>query len=618
MTSPAVWRSWTLAALAEPSLAGLDEDLELGAIEAVAIRFADRFAPHDREYDFVVTDREQQGERPVWHDGVRAALAALRSERLVGKGGLTAKGRQVAQALDESALTPDPLSAEPLEQQRPSAGRQPVQAPPGVIAAPLRNLKKKGTTEAAQAGTEQTRVMAELNLQYGPGADAAFERLEVLWRLVTGGRQPMRLTRQYASGPLSMNEMDRLVAADAAPQRWTARSLYRIWPDFPVQLHIDRSRVTVKADAARRTFNAHGDGIVWAVIDTGIWDGHPHFAGNSTLTHESVKDLHRAFPLDGPPTRDGALVDEDGHGTHVAGIIAGGIEPWLAANSKGSVRALETRANPKNANEPLRVPRQISDHSMLAGMAPQARLVSLKAVDGHGSLDDRVSRLICALEYVREVNGDTVEGMRIHGVNLSVGYGFDPKWYACGESPLCREVDKLVRSGVVVVVAAGNSGFGTLNVAEDAPNTFGFSMTINDPGNAERAITVGATHRDSPHTYGVSYFSSKGPTGDGRNKPDLVAPGEAITSCAAGSNLTAVMPGAPDRDTAVYVEESGTSMAAPHVSGVVACLLSVNREFVGRPEVVKQVLLDAATPLGRHTDFQGRGLVNLLGALESI
>jgi subtilisin family serine protease len=196
-------------------------------------------------------------------------------------------------------------------------------------------------------------------------------------------------------------------------------------------------------------------------------------------------------------------------------------------------------------------------------MAPRARLVSLKAVRSGGTPDDRVNRVIAALAYVREVNGQSTDGMRIHGVNLSVGYEFDPRWFACGRSPLCKEVDKLVRSGVAVVVAAGNTGYGAVDPEFAGPATFGLGMTINDPGNAERAITVGSTHRDAPHAYGVSYFSSKGPTGDGRAKPDLVAPGERITSCAAGAKLAAVLAGEVADDTAVYVQQTGTSMAAP-------------------------------------------------------
>jgi subtilisin family serine protease len=201
-------------------------------------------------------------------------------------------------------------------------------------------------------------------------------------------------------------------------------------------------------------------------------------------------------------------------------------------------------------------------------------------------------------------------------VNLSLGYEFDPQWFACGQSPLCKEVDKLIRTGVVVVVAAGNSGYGSLAVLQDAPSRFGLGMTINDPGNAELAITVGSTHRDAPHSYGVSYFSSKGPTGDGRPKPDLVAPGERITSCAAGRNLTSVLGTETSPDTAVYVEDSGTSMAAPHVSGAIAALLSVRREFIGRPERIKQIFTDSATSLRRDATFQGAGLLDLMRALQ--
>jgi hypothetical protein len=97
------------------------------------------------------------------------------------------------------------------------------------------------------------------------------------------------------------------------------------------------------------------------------------------------------------------------------------------------------------------------------------------------------------------------------------------------QSPLCVEVERLIKSGVVVVVAAGNTGYGYVQ-AQGKPTaaTAGLDLTINDPGNADLAITVGSTHRDMPHIYGVSYFSSKGPTGDGRMKPDLVAPGERL------------------------------------------------------------------------------------------
>jgi subtilisin family serine protease len=92
-----------------------------------------------------------------------------------------------------------------------------------------------------------------------------------------------------------------------------------------------------------------------------------------------------------------------------------------------------------------------------------------------------------------ELNGQKL--IRVHGVNLSLGYEFDPEWFACGQSPLCVAVNRLVRSGVVVVVAAGNTGYGTLKSVQRLTST-GFAMSINDPGNAELPITVGSTHRD--------------------------------------------------------------------------------------------------------------------------
>jgi subtilisin family serine protease len=247
-------------------------------------------------------------------------------------------------------------------------------------------------------------------------------------------------------------------------------------------------------------------------------------------------------------------------------------------------------------------------------VAPDCLLVSLKVLDKNG--DGRVSDIMRALVYIRESLNDDPKMLRIHGVNLSVGYDFDAQMFACGQSPLCVEVDRLVRSGVVVVTAAGNTGYGSVGAADRATKT-GLSNTINDPGNAALAITVGSTHRESPHTFGVSYFSSKGPTGDGRLKPDLVAPGERITSCIAKSKRERCGIQVPD-DVAVYIDDSGTSFAAPHVSGAIAAFLSIRREFIQRPEDVKRIFLESATSLGRERYFEGHGLVDLMRAIQSV
>jgi serine protease AprX len=168
----------------------------------------------------------------------------------------------------------------------------------------------------------------------------------------------------------------------------------------------------------------------------------------------------------------------------------------------------------------------------------------------------------------------------------------------------------------VVGVSSGNTGYGFQSTKFEGTVAAGMDLSINDPGNAELAITVGATHRDMPHTYGVSYFSSKGPTGDGRMKPDLVAPGEKVISCAAGKVRDEAE--AQAKDSFEYAEQSGTSMAAPHVSGVIAAFLSVRREFIGQPEAVKRIFMNTATDLKRDRYFQGAGLVDLMRAIQSV
>ncbi|MFT4219860.1 MAG: S8 family peptidase [Microbacterium sp.] len=391
--------------------------------------------------------------------------------------------------------------------------------------------------------------------------------------------------------------------AEAAPRRL----VYRIWPNFEVAATIHRSVTTVKADAAVRSFDASGDGIVWAVLDTGVEASHPHFATYDTL--KLADNLSPRSFVAGSTDAD-ALRDPNGHGTHVAGIIAGG--QVATARKKIWAATWYRTADGDTGVQRVELPQ-------ISGMAPRTKILPIKVLR-----DDRtgdLAALLAALEYIQELNRDGRE-INVHGVNLSLGYPFDPSWFATGSSPVCREVDRLVSDGVCVVASAGNTGYGAALDSARREMRLGFGMTINDPGNAARAITVGSTSV-KPYTTGVSYFSSKGPTGDGRMKPDLVAPGERVVSAGAGELLAkakAALPSGGGHKTpdVGYVEDSGTSMSAPHVSGVAAAFLSVHREFIGRPDDVKRILKESASDLGRERVFQGAGLVDAMRAIQSV
>jgi serine protease AprX len=471
--------------------------------------------------------------------------------------------------------------------------------------------------------------MIELNLLYGKGLQAAAEAFEELFRMVIGSRTTeerrlRRISKTYYSCQINVEEWKKLTDADAKDNRGrekapTERCIYKIWPDFPVAPLIDQSVATVKADAAYRSYSATGDGICWAVIDSGIDMKHIHFGDPnrnrqySTLLDPGVKDLHRDFTQDDaqPKQNYSALTDGFGHGTHVAGIIAGGLNPDLKPGQDFAV--FENVFESDSGGKKTMVPKQRTvKPEAIHGVAPQCKLVSLRVLDSLGR--GNTSNIIRALSYIREeVNGDP-KFLRIHGVNISLGYEFDAEMFACGQSPLCIEVDRLVRTGVVVVVAAGNTGYAQIQTIQRSTK-IRIASTINDPGNSRLAITVGATHRDSPHTYGVSYFSSAGPTGDGRLKPDIVAPGERITSCAVGRKAAGL---SLANNASAYIDDSGTSMAAPHVSGAIAAFLSIRREFLQKPEDVKRIFLESATPLGREKYFEGEGLVDLMRAIQSV
>ena len=213
----------------------------------------------------------------------------------------------------------------------------------------------------------------ELNVQYVsglPGAAKAFLELhgEVCGRISREDsipepeEAPAKIGKSYYRCDLRVKEWRAIVAedekraaqkAESPEEQSRNRCVYRLWPDFPVEGQISRSVSTIKADAALRSFEASGEEITWAVIDSGISADHPHFGTSDdehTLRHRSVRDLHRCFApvfqqngpvrkyfrlpdpdVEPPPKdrdaevaqhREWALRDDYGHGTHVAGIIA--------------------------------------------------------------------------------------------------------------------------------------------------------------------------------------------------------------------------------------------------------------------------------------------------------
>jgi subtilisin family serine protease len=365
----------------------------------------------------------------------------------------------------------------------------------------------------------------------------------------------------------------------------------RIWKNSAKWAFIYQSVHTTQAFPAHRSYFASGEKVTWAVLDSGIHWTHPHFNGTrATITNVydcTSREQRRAqvlTPLDkNIPADVEAARDRFGHGAHVAGIIAGA---HTASTKDGEEREM-------------------------SGMAPSANLVIYKVLDNNGSGED--SWIIKALDHIFETNeraGRTV----IHGVNLSLGGEFDVESFNCGYTPLCVELRRLWRQGVVVVIAAGNEGFASLSTSDGDAIQANMGMSLGDPGNLEDAIVVGSVHKEKPHTYGTSFFSSRGPTADGRMKPDCVAPGERILSVRNDARTL----GANATIEDLYTEMSGTSMAAPHVSGLIAAFLSKRQEFVGRPDDVKEILLKNCTDLGRQRNMQGAGMPNLVKMLVNV
>ncbi|HPC83990.1 MAG TPA: S8 family peptidase [Thermoanaerobaculaceae bacterium] len=424
---------------------------------------------------------------------------------------------------------------------------------------------------------ERREVLIELRAE-GSASDLDLRRKEVEQRLTalvgpSAKNAAIEPLRHFVAANLTRREVEVLRGFKDAGAMTT------VWRDAAKSALIDVSTHTVQARPANESYGARGAGITWAVLDTGVWAGHPHFKryGNVAAQWDCTR---QGAPKKWDSRVDSRRLDGNGHGTHVAGIIAGW---WRSAPADGA------------------------DPVTYAGMAPEAKLHVYKVLgdDGRG----RDSWIIKALDHIWTVNEKASE-LLIHGANLSLGGAFDPRVYGCGHSPLCRELLRLWRQGVAVVIAAGNEGIMLLQ-GETELREVSLDVSIGDPANLDEAIAVGSVHKSNPHTCGVSYFSSRGPTADGRPKPDLVAPGERVMSASFRAAVHEELP------AELYVQMSGTSMAAPHVSGLLAAFLSLRRELIGRPDDVKKILLGNCTQLGRDPLFQGAGIPNLVKMLLS-
>ena len=304
-----------------------------------------------------------------------------------------------------------------------------------------------------------------------------------------------------------------------------------------------------------------GIGIGVAVIDSGMVDKKNGSVKKSDLNKSGTGDSRivysQSWVNDGLGTADGF-----GHGTHVAGIIGGS-----DYNSTGDVLTFK-------------------------GIAPNVQLINLRVLDRNGSGTD--SSVIAAIDTAIQLKSK----YNIRVINLSLGR---PVYESYTLDPLCQAVEAAYQAGIVVVVSAGNDG------RDNSAGTNGYG-TITAPANDPYVITVGAMKSMGTPTRAddqIATYSSKGPTAiDHIAKPDLVAPGNLVVSIIenASSTLATTYPQnaiplsyyVTGGSTAAssYFALSGTSMAAPAVSGAVALLLQQNSKLT--PDQVKARLMKTA------------------------
>jgi serine protease AprX len=342
----------------------------------------------------------------------------------------------------------------------------------------------------------------------------------------------------------------------------------RIHKDREVKGFVGRTSVTVGARAVQELMGYSGAGVGVAVIDSGITGWHDDL---SIANRQGQRVSHFMDFVNGYTQP----YDDWGHGTHVAGIVAGN-----GFDTNGTRNAI----------------------------APGAHIIALKALNAQGQ--GTISTIIAALDYA-VTNKDA---LNIRVINMSLGAGV---YESYNTDPLTLAAKRAVDAGIVVLAAAGNLG----KAANGQPQ-YG---AIGAPGNAPWVITVGAsstngTVRRQDDT--IAGFSSRGPTMyDYAAKPDLVAPGYGTISLSDplstfyATKAQFLLPGHLEVGYTPYLTLSGTSMSTPVVAGTVALMLQANPNLT--PNLVKAILQFTAQEYpGYNPLTQGTGFLNARGAVR--
>ena len=348
-----------------------------------------------------------------------------------------------------------------------------------------------------------------------------------------------------------------------------------IHEDRPTHGEMNRIAVSVGARSVQNQLGLKGAGVGVAVIDSGITSWHDDLTYNGTSSSVRVDGGQRVVAFADFVNGRTSKYDDNGHGTHVAGTIAGN-----GYDSEGA----------------------------RAGVAPEAHVVGLKVLDENGR--GVISDVIAAFEWA--VANKSVYNIRV--ANLSVGAAVSESYWT---DPLTLAAKYAVDNGIVVVAAAGNGG----------RNSRGESQygAISAPGNAPWVITVGAydyagTLRRNDDV--VAAYSSRGPSAiDFEAKPDIVAPGTGVVSLSDPSSLlyatkpANLLNGSLPTSYKPYLSLSGTSMAAPVVSGTIALMMQANPSLT--PNMAKAILQFTAQT-NAHSDAltQGAGFLNAKGAVQ--